>query len=103
MPIQSHENETEFLSYSDTLKCLEKGITLEEQLKSLPNIKVVKDSVKLLQEAKKRDRDKGKNTFHASKVRGVLACSTCSAIRCVYSGKAPGTNGEPSLIELDRI
>ena len=54
MPIQSHEHETEFLLYSDTLKCLEKGITLEEQLKSLPNIKVVKDSVKLLQEAKKK-------------------------------------------------
>ena len=32
LPIHSDEKETEFLSYSDTLKCLEKGMTLEEQL-----------------------------------------------------------------------
>ena len=103
LPIHSDENETEFLSYSDTLKCLEKGMTLEEQLKSLPNIKVVKDSVKLIQEAKKRNRDKGGNAFHASKIRGILTCSACSAIRCVYSGKAPGADGGPSLIKLGRI
>ena len=103
MPIHSDENETELLSYSDTLKCLVKGMTLVEQLKSLPNIKVGKDSAKLIQEAKKRDREKRKSTFHASKICGILTCSACSAIRCVYSGKAPGADGGPSLIKLGRI
>eukprot|EP00978_Attheya_sp_CCMP212_P033218 scaffold133109_cov45-Attheya_sp.AAC.1 len=87
MPIQDPADEMKFVSPKEAHSMVDEGMTLAEQMKSLPVLREQSTEKRLLSEAKARDKSHGGmvGLWHSSKARGVAYCSECAAPRAVYS------------------
>ena len=93
-----------FLSTKDCQRLLEEeGATLQDELKDLHCVREAFNSGHNKQK-EKNDRDRSlTKSCNWSKVRRVLTCTECGALRCVFSQYSPGNAKGPKKLHFDAL
>ena len=92
-----------FLPIDECQKLLDKGATLAEELKDLERVRdEFKEKDTIQQERVLKDKELMKS-INWTKVRFLLRCDDCKAVRCVFSRWAVGNPKGPTKKHMDAI
>ena len=72
------------LSTKDARKGVDEGLSISDQIKSVPILKEVDTDKKILKEEKSKDKINLKVMFRYLKVQVLIHCRECDAERAVY-------------------
>ena len=103
LPVPDPSDKEHFLPPQQARKAISKGLTFDKLKDFIPNAKDNSKEKNHVKEANKADRKRGKDAFHASKVRGIAKCDSCGASRVYFSKQQVGVRGGPTKKKLEAV
>ena len=103
LPVPNPSNQDHYLPPKEAREAIEKSLSFDQLKSHIPNVKTDTVEQMHLKKAKEADKKRGRDAFHAPKVRAVTKCDCCGGLRVLYSKNQVGSAEGPTKKKLEDV